>query len=150
MAVIESVVTFTVRTGLASDLHVLVELDEYAQSHPERAASISAGVSNGECILAEAEGEVAGFVILNYSFFGFGFIPLIVVAASHRRRGVGLRLLSEAQLRCTSRKLFTSANGSNRAARALFARAGFVRSGIVENLDQDDPEIIFIKRSGVP
>lgn len=141
--------TFTVRIGQTADLRALVELDGYAQSHPERAASISAGVANGECLLAEAEGEVVGFVMLNYSFFGFGFIPLTVVAASHRRRGVGLRLLSEAQLRCTSPKLFTSANSSNRAAQALFARAGFIRSGVVENLDQDDAEFIFVKGSGV-
>src|SRR3979409_1589413 len=112
----ESVATITVRKGLPSDLPALVGLDQYADSHPERVKFINAAVEHGECLVAQAEGEVAGFVVLNYRFFSFGFIPLIVVAASHRRRAIGLRLLSEAQQRCASHKLFTSTNASNRAA----------------------------------
>jgi ribosomal protein S18 acetylase RimI-like enzyme len=141
----ESIATITFRKGLPSDLPALVGLDDYAQSHPKRAAFISAAVAQGECLVAEAEARVLSFVVLNYRFFGFGFVSLIVVAASHRRRGLGLRLLAEAELRCTSHKLFTSTNLSNSAAQALFARAGFVRSGVVENLDQADAEIIFFK-----
>jgi len=145
----EDVATLTIRKGLPSDLGALVGLDDYAQLHSERVASISAYVAAGECFMAEFEGEVVGFVVLNYTFFGFGFIPLIVVAASHRRRGVGLRLLSEAQLRCTAQKLFASANASNGAAQALFTRAGFIRSGVIENLDHADTEIVFFKISGL-
>jgi ribosomal protein S18 acetylase RimI-like enzyme len=141
----ESIGTITFRKGLPSDLPALVGLDDYAHSHPKRAAFISASVADGECLVAEAEARVLGFVVLNYRFFSFGFIPLIAVAASHRRRGLGLRLLSEAELRCTSHKLFTSTNLSNSAAQALFTRAGFIRSGVVENLDQVDPELIFFK-----
>jgi len=105
----------------------------------------STSVAYGECLLAEAEGEVIGFIMLSCTFFGFGFIPLIVVAASQRRRGVGLRLLAEAQLRCSSPKLFGAANVSNSAAQALFARAGFTRSRVIENLDTDGPEIILFR-----
>ncbi len=72
----------------------------------------------------------------------------IVVASPHRRRGVGLRLLREAEAQCTSRKLFTSANASNEGAQALFRRAGFVRSGIIENLDPGDPEVIYFREAG--
>ena len=90
-------------------------------------------------------GSVIGFVFWNRTFFECGFVGLIVVAASHRRRGVGLRLLREVEARCAPSKLFTSANASNGAAQALFGRAGFARSGVIENLDRGDPEIVFFK-----
>lgn len=144
----EDIATLTIRKGLRSDLGALVDLNDYARLHSERVASISASLSAGECFIAEFGGDVRGFIVLNYTFFGFGFIPLIVVAERHRRRGVGLRLLSEAQRRCTGQKLFASANASNEAARALFKRAGFIRSGLIENLDDADTEIVYFKPSG--
>lgn len=138
----------TVREGLPSDLWDLVAADEYARAHPERAEFIRESIAQGECLIAESGGQVAGFIVLNYSFFGFGFIPLVVVTAGLRRRGIALRLLGEVQVRCTSRKLFASASSSNTAAQALFARAGFDRSGFIENLDEEGPEIVFFKGSG--
>jgi ribosomal protein S18 acetylase RimI-like enzyme len=56
-----------------------------------------------------------------------------------------LRLLREVEARCASPKLSTSANASNAAAQALYGRAGFARSGVIENLDRGDPEIVFFK-----
>jgi ribosomal protein S18 acetylase RimI-like enzyme len=144
----ETVATFTIRPGAPSDHAAIVRIDEYARSHPERVVSLEVALAAGECLVAEEDGDIAGVAILNYTFFGFGFIPLILVAPSRRRRRVGLRLLAEAQVRCTSRKLFTSANASNKAAHALLAKAGFVRSGSVDNIDDNDPEIIFFIGSG--
>ena len=70
---------------------------------------------------------------------------MIVVAAAARRRGVARRLLGAVEVRCDRPKLFTSTNASNGAAQALFERAGFVRSGVIENLDEGDPESVFFK-----
>ena len=133
----------TVRTGLPADYAQLIGIDEYAVSHVDRATAIEASLAAGACLVAEMKNQFVGYAVLNYSFFGFGFIPMIVVAPLHRRRGIGLRLLYEVRQRCTAPKLFTSANSSNSVAQALFARAGFVRSGVVENLDGGDPEILY-------
>ena len=108
-----SVAPIAIRKGEPSDYVARVAIDQYASSHFERAASIKNALAADECFTAESDGELLGYVVLNYTFFGFGFIPLVVVAPSHRRRGVGLRLLREAQAQCTSRKLFSSANSSN-------------------------------------
>jgi ribosomal protein S18 acetylase RimI-like enzyme len=143
-------VAIAVRVGAPADHRSLVQIDQYAISHFDRAAAIADALAAGECLVAEADAEPLGYVVLNYAFFGFGFIPVIVVAAAHRRRGIGLRLLSEARARCTSRKLFTSANTSNTSAQALFIRAGFVRSGSIENLDEGDPEIVYFTHCGQP
>ena len=141
----EDVATLTIRRALPSDYLALVGVDEYAQSHPERASFIKASLVSGECLVGEIAREPVGFVVLNYGFFNFGFIPIVVVAGSHRRHGVGLRLLSEAEGECKSSKLFASTNASNTPAQALFAKAGFIRSGVVENLNDNDPEVIYFK-----
>lgn len=127
-----------VREASAADYAALIAIGGFGASHKLE-----------ECLVAQLGEAIVGFVVLNYSFFGFGFIPLIVVAPPHRRRGIAMRLLSEAELRCSSYKLFTSTNASNEAAQALFVRAGFVRSGAIENLDKDDPEVVFFKRTGL-
>jgi ribosomal protein S18 acetylase RimI-like enzyme len=144
----QSDVAITVRAGAPSDHRSLVQIDEYAVSHFDRVSAIADALAAGECLVAESDQETLGYVVLNYTFFGYGFIPVIVVAAVHRRHGVGLRLLSEARSRCTSRKLFTSANASNIAAQGLFVRAGFTRSGIIENLDEGDPELVYFTPCG--
>jgi len=141
-------VAIAVRKGAASDYSTLLSIDQYAFSHAERRAEIKDALARGECFVAESDGTPSGYAVLNYTFFGFGFIPIVVVSALHRRRGVGLRLIREAQAQCVSQKLFTSANRSNTVAQSLFRRAGLVPSGIIENLDRGDPEVIYFYDKG--
>ena len=44
-------------------------------------------------------------------------------------------------------KLFSSTNRSNRPMQALFAKVCFEPSGIIHNLDPDDPELVYYKRA---
>jgi len=141
----ENLMREVIREGRPSDHAQLLKIDELARSQPERSGRLLDMLREGECLVAEVDGEVRGFVMLNYTFFGFGFIPLIVVGEGNRRAGTGLRLLATAEARCASRKLFTSTNTSNVAAHGLLAQAGFQRSGVIENLDDGDPEIVYFK-----
>ncbi len=134
-----------VREGTSSDLQGLIEIDDRVAADPRRAGRLAAHLAHDACLVAEERGRVIAFVFWNRSFFDCGFVALIVVAAPHRRCGVGLRLLHEVEARCARARLFTSTNASNSAAQALFGRAGFVPSGIVENLDRGDPELVFFK-----
>lgn len=115
------------------------------QAHPERVDFLRYSVAERQCTVALIDGRIAGFATLNYSLFSFGFIPLIVVSLDDRRQGVVSQLLATIEAGCTSPKLFTSANASNKAAQALFERAGFAPSGAISNLNQHDEEIIFFK-----
>ena len=41
--------------------------------------------------------------------------------------------------------MFTSTNQSNLPMQRLCDRLGYVKSGYVENLDEGDPELIYVK-----
>lgn len=70
---------------------------------------------------------------------------LLYVEQRARRHGVGRALIEQAERQCTTAKLFTSTNESNAAMRGLLARLGYRWSGVIYNLDKDDPEFIFVK-----
>ena len=133
------------RQAVEADLPQLYECDRCSMVHESRRLELSRTVQQMSCLLALAGDQPLGFGVLEYSFFGNGFIPLICVATRHQGNGVGLALLSELEQSCLTPKLFTSTNASNRAAQRLFSRAGFSRSGTVENLDEGDPEFIYFK-----
>jgi len=141
-----------VRPASRQDINLIIELDSIAKQERGRKTFITNAVAAGQCWVAvEAEDASAliGYGILNKSFFENDFIPLIVVKASARRRGVATAILRTLESQSPG-KLFTSTNTSNIAMRQLLKRLGFVESGQIENLDDDDPELVFVKlRSSV-
>lgn len=137
-----------VRAAKPNELEALIEVDTYAQSHSSRVAELERALGTQACLLAELQGKPVGYVVVEHSFFGQGFVPLVCVARSHQRLGIGTTLLSAAEEACRTPKLFTSTNASNQAAQRLFLRAGFVRSGVIENLDAGDPELVYFKAVG--
>jgi len=136
-----------VRPASRQDINLIIELDSIAKQEQGRKTFITNAVAAGQCwVAAEAEDASAliGYGILNKSFFENDFIPLIVVKASARRRGVATAILRTLESQSPG-KLFTSTNTSNIAMRQLLKRLGFVESGQIENLDDDDPELVFVK-----
>lgn len=133
------------RWASEADLSLLYACDSYSQNHESRRLQLRRMAQQKSCLLALAGGGPLGFAVLEYNFFGNGFVSLICVASEHQGKGVGLSLLLEVQRKCLTGKLFTSTNASNEPAQRLFTRAGFVRSGMIENLDEGDPEVIYFK-----
>ena len=127
------------------DVDAMLACDVYAQAHASRGEAVRAAVGQGHCQVAIRAGQVAGYVLTHGEFFGYAFVSLVVVAPGQQRRGVGLRLLAAAEAACRTGKLFTSTNQSNGAAHRLFARAGVVRSGQIDHLDEGDPELVYVK-----
>jgi ribosomal protein S18 acetylase RimI-like enzyme len=139
----------TVRRAATADLPGLLESDAYASSHPERHGFLTEAVERGECIGAFFGGQPVGYIVLNHSFFGRGFVPLVVVTPSMRRQGVAQSLFVAAESLCKTETLFTSTNASNTEAQRLLERIGFKRSGSIENLDAGDSELVYFKRCAV-
>lgn len=134
------------RVATDADIESLFQCDVYSQSHPSRRLELLQWVKAGACSIAQVRGKVVGFMVLECHFFGSGFLSLVCVAAAHRGAGYGYQLLRYAEHRCLTEKLFTSTNESNVVARRLFERAGFVLSGSIKHLDEDDPELVYFKR----
>lgn len=137
------------RQASSADLQSIFACDEAASFDRRRAERLESWVRRGECLVAERDGDIEGFIVLEYGFFGNGFIPLICVRRECRRRGVASKLLGAAEQECRTTKLFASTNASNTPARRLFGRLGFVPSGSIDNLDAGDAELVFFKRCGM-
>ena len=122
-------------------------LDRLLPGLRDRGEALRGWIRDGECWVARLERVLAGFVVANRSFFAQPFIVLLMVDPTRRRRSVGEALVQhvESHFRPTSSKLFTSTNESNASMHALYVKRGFVRSGVIENLDEHDPEIVYFK-----
>jgi RimJ/RimL family protein N-acetyltransferase len=134
------------RQATPEDVHAMLACDAYAKANASRASFLSAAVEKRQCVVAVEAGDVIGYVVLTHDFFENGFVYLVVVSPAHQRKGVGLRLLAAAEAACRTPKLFTSTNSSNLASQTLIEKAGFVRSGVIDNLDEGDPERVYFKR----
>jgi len=134
-----------IRLAADSDLPALRFVDPLMRADRDRAHLVQSSIEKRRCWLAADNDDVLGFVLLG-DFLGQGFVPLLVVAAADRRRGIGRRLLREAERQCTRPKLFVSCNRSNLAAQDLFESLGFEASGQVGNLDEGDDELFYFKR----
>ena len=136
----------SIRLANESDVAILCALDLVAQSENQRRELIRRSVASGDCFVAVAEDEVIGYGVLNYTFYNNGSIDMLYVHSDHRRRGAAEALLQHLESRCETSKLFTSTNLSNLAMQSLLAKLEYSLSGIIHNLDEGDPEIIYFKR----
>src|SRR6185312_1499492 len=128
-----------VRTGTDQPAHSADWLDQDATQHFHQ------WIERGECFVATVGGALAGFGVLHNQFFHSSFIDLVIVAAAHRRRGIGRALVRFLAARASSEKVWISTNLSNTRMQALIASEGFAMAGFVEGLDPGDPELIFSK-----
>ena len=134
-----------IRKATASDHAELITFafpvgDEGREQH------LLSDINKGACHLAEDRGAVLGFIVLDRSFFGHSFVRLLLVHPDHRRQGVGRALMQHVESICCTEKLFVSTNRSNIPMQELCDSLGYVPSGVVENLDEGDPELFFFKK----
>jgi len=134
-----------IRPAQEMDIEKICAFDHVVEIEDVRRTIIEDAVQHGHCHVAEHEGEILGYVILVYTFFGFGFVELLYVHSDHRRKGVGGALMQHAESLCTTEKLFTSTNLSNTNMRSLLMKLGYEESGIVHGLDEGDPELFYRK-----
>ncbi len=103
-------------------------------------------------IKAVADGRIIGFVIAEpRRWQGLAWIAAIAVHPNYRRRGLGRRLLSEAEARLSAPLLKLTVRRSNAAAIALYEQFGYAA---VKTLGRYYPSgedgIVMEKRRGAP
>ncbi|MGN1400647.1 MAG: GNAT family N-acetyltransferase [Bacillus sp. (in: firmicutes)] len=128
-----------------SDTDEITELDRKVIGDASRRILIEEAIKHGRCVIVKDNGAIAGFSIYDTHFLGYTFISLIVVSPSKRRQGHASRMLTYLVHCASTNKVFSSTNRSNRHMQKVFEASGFIKSGIVENIDEGDPEIIYFK-----
>ncbi len=136
------------RRARPDDEGTMVALDPLARTLAERRARIAEWIVLGQAHVALRGGLLVGYGALTRGFFRSPFVEMLMVAEGERRSGVGFALLGHiGGLVPAAEKLWTSTNTSNAPMRALLARAGFVPAGQVDQLDEGDPELVFVRLS---
>ena len=135
-----------IRPAVEADLEALCSFDQVALLEEARREFIRRSVAAGRCHVAEAGGEAVGYGVLSHDFYGHGFVEMLYVHPGRRRRGAGAALLRHLESLCRTPKLFTSTNLSNLPMQSLLNRAGYALSGVIHNLDEGDPEVVYFKR----
>jgi ribosomal protein S18 acetylase RimI-like enzyme len=129
----------------SEDFEHICALDETVHQGASRRRFIGEAFAHRRISVARVDGVIRGFVICDESFFDQFFVRLLIVHPDFRRRGLATALMRAAELDCQAGKMFTSTNQSNLPMQRLCDRLGFVQSGYVENLDEGDPELIYVK-----
>ncbi len=135
-----------IRPAVEDDIETLCSFDLIAQYENERREFIRCEVTSGNCFVAVTNETVIGYGVLNYTFYHLGYIEMLYVHLDYRRSGAGVALLKHLESLCQTAKLFTSTNLSNLPMQSLLAKLNYVLSGVIHNLDEDDPEIVYFKR----
>lgn len=136
----------SIRPAVENDIKTLFSFDLIAQRENERREFIRRVVTSNECFVAVADEKVIGYGVLNYTFYYVGCIEMLYIHSDYRRIGAGAALLQHLESLCQTPKLFTSTNLSNLPMQSLLAKLDYVLSGVIHNLDEDDPEIVYFKR----
>ncbi|WP_448950969.1 N-acetyltransferase family protein [Labrys neptuniae] len=133
-----------IRPAVAADHDRLCAIDSVAETSPERRDHIRGWLEAAQCHVVETQSGLAAYGVLTSHFFGHPFIKMVMVGRDFRRQGLGAAIIRHFQSITAGGKLFSSTNMSNTPMQKLFARQGFKPSGYVDNLDEGDPEIIFV------
>ncbi|WP_409299283.1 GNAT family N-acetyltransferase [Peribacillus sp. SCS-26] len=135
----------TVNPAEPKDFEEIATIDKEVFGSGSRRSAIKKAIEAKRCIKAVNDDRISGFLVYNLDFFEQTFIHLIIVPAEERRKGYASSLLGYMAAHSPTQKIFSSTNQSNTNMQKVFKVNGFILSGIIENLDDGDPEIIFFK-----
>jgi GNAT superfamily N-acetyltransferase len=137
-----------IRRAQPADAAPLIGFDEIARTEPRRVAFIHRVVASPTCFVAVERDTVVAYADLTYALYDVGLIDMLYISRPFRRRGIGSTLVLYLEQQCTTPKLFTSTSQSNLPMQALLAKLGYRPSGVIEDLNDDEPELMFMKHLG--
>ena len=101
-----------------------------------------------EFIVAVSDGEIAGFLQLEYLWSKAPYIALIRVLPEHQRRGLGKGMLQFVESFLFGRKyrsLYSSSQADEPEPQEWHRRVGFMECGIINGINDGIDEIFFCK-----
>lgn len=134
------------RPATDSDFEGITRIDAAAAIDEDRRALTSQGFAQKGCWISGHDDLPEGYLVLSRRhLFGRDFVSLVMVKDSARRRGLASALFQAAEASATTSQLFTSTNQSNRPMQALLETRDYLKPGVIDHLDLDDPEIVFVR-----
>ncbi len=135
-----------IRQLQSSDLNAVMALADDVIG-PERAGPfIRSHVERHHLAVAEAGGDIVGFVAYRTDWFQCTFVSLVSVREDRRRRGVARALYRWVEGISPSPRLFSSTEETNAVSIKMHTALGFSPSGHIDNLPQGYRELLFYKR----
>jgi len=138
-------VNMVVRPATLFDIKEILYIEKEVIKSNCREADIKKSIIQNRCIVGCIDDRICGFLIYHHHFFGQFFVDLVIVSPRKRRNGVAKSLLRYIEENCQTSKIFSSTNQSNQPMQEVFKTLGYVESGVINNLDEDDPEIIYVR-----
>lgn len=136
---------FSIRLANASDSDAIIALDANANDSAQRSVFIKRTAEAGTNWVIIANEQVVGYAVLEYTFYEYGFVSMLYVHPAYRHQGAGEKLMRYLETICRTPKLFTSTNLSNLPMQSLLAKLGYILSGVIHHLDENDPELVYVK-----
>ena len=81
----------TIQTAPRNDLGPIAVLDTMALGESSRRPCLSNAVRGGQFLVANSRQRVVGFAVMDQSFYGHGFMSLLIVHPEHRPTGFSRR-----------------------------------------------------------
>ena len=134
---------FSLRRATSDDLELVLTIDDLAAEDAGRRAWIERTLTGGGVFLLEEEARPVAYGVLD-TFFGHPFVAMLYVPRRHRGVGAGEALLRHLTDVTGAPKVFSSTNLSNAPMHALFRKLGWVVSGLLDHLDEGDPEVVYV------
>ena len=135
----------TIRTARNEELTALERMP-HALHYNHHLSFIRHALATKECLVAEIDGAVAGFVVWDRGFYARPFLWMLGVDLKHQHEGIASALIERVESLNAGHNLYTSTNESNAAMQGLLGKRGFTAVGRLDNLDPGDPEIFFFKQ----
>lgn len=132
------------RLATIADLTAITTIDPTMSAR--RRDDVIAAIGRQLCWACDKDGALAAYAVVHDHFFGQPFLDLLMVKSDLRGSGLGAHMIEHIVQSLAEPKLFTSTNRSNAPMHGLLGKLGFERIGELTGLDEDDPEVFYLKR----
>ncbi len=127
------------------DLETICRLDTLALRDFRQRDFVASAIEEGRCWLAFFEETPVAYGVFNYQFHGYGVIQRVFVRPDYRRLGIGRALLDHFAAVCSSPRLYITVPQHELPMLELVRTRGYAISGVVHELGNDGPALIFVK-----
>ena len=134
-----------VRLPRVADAARCAELAALVIGEERAGAFIRSHMERHHLVVAEAEGEIVGFLAYRTDWFQCTFVTLVVVT-EYRRKGIAREFFKSVEVISPSPRLFSSTEETNGVSIRMHTALGFTPSGYIDNLPQGTRELLFYRR----